>query len=83
MKYRVEQKYIITEDKAAYLKYKLEQLMEYDSHAKEGSYRIRSLYFDDFRDSFLEQNQEGNDFRQKYRIRTYNNSKEVIHLEVK
>lgn len=83
MKYRVEQKYIITEDKAAYLKYKLEQLMEYDSHAKEGSYRIRSLYFDDFRDSFLEQNQEGNDFRQKYRIRTYNNSKEVIHLEIK
>lgn len=83
MEYRVEQKYIITEEKAAYLKYKLEYLMDYDSHAKNGSYRIRSLYFDDFRDSFLEQNEAGNDFRQKFRIRTYNNSKDVIHLEIK
>ena len=83
MKYRVEQKYIITEDKAAYLKYKLEYLMGYDIYAKEGSYRIRSVYFDDLRDSFLQQNQEGNDFREKYRIRTYNNQKDVIYLEIK
>ena len=83
MEYRVEQKYIITEDKAAYLQYKLEQLMEYDPHAKEGSYRIRSLYFDDFLDSFLKQNEEGNDFRRKFRIRTYDNKQDIIHLEIK
>lgn len=83
MKYRVEQKYIITEDKIAYLKYKLEQVMQYDAHAKGGMYRIRSLYFDDMYDSFLEDNEAGNDFRKKYRIRTYNNEKQKIHLEIK
>lgn len=83
MKYRVEQKYIITEDQIAYLKFKLEQVMQYDKHAKEGIYRIRSLYFDDMYDSFLEDNEAGNDFREKYRIRTYNNEKQKIHLEIK
>ena len=83
MKYRVEQKYIITEEKAAYLRFKLENIMQYDKYAKEGIYRIRSLYFDDMYDSFLEDNEAGNDFREKYRIRTYNNNKEKIHLEIK
>ena len=83
MKYRVEQKYLITEEKIAYLKYKLEQVMTYDSHAEDGSYTIRSLYFDDMYDSCLLSNEAGDDFREKYRIRTYNNSKEKIHLEIK
>ena len=83
MKYRVEQKYIITEEKIAYLKFKLENVMQYDKHAKDGIYRIRSLYFDDMYDSFLEDNEAGNDFREKYRIRTYNNEKDKIHLEIK
>ena len=83
MKYRVEQKYIITEDQIAYLQFKLENVMQYDKHAKDGVYRIRSLYFDDMYDSFLEDNESGNDYREKYRIRTYNNDKSKIHLEIK
>ena len=83
MKYRVEQKYIITEDKIAYLKYKLEQVMEYDPYARDGMYTIRSLYFDDLYDSYLEANEAGDDFREKYRIRTYQNDTEKIHLEIK
>lgn len=83
MKYRVEQKYIITEDKIAYLKFKLENIMQYDKHVVDGVYRIRSLYFDDMYDSFLEDNEAGNDFREKYRIRTYNNDARKIHLEIK
>lgn len=83
MKYRVEQKYIITEDKLAYLKFKLENVMQYDKHVKDEMYRIRSLYFDDMYDSFLEDNESGNDFREKYRIRTYNNDRNKIHLEIK
>ena len=83
MKYRVEQKYIISEEKIAYLKFKLENVMQYDKHARDGIYRIRSLYFDDMYDSFLADNEAGNDFRQKYRIRTYNNEKNKIHLEIK
>lgn len=83
MKYRVEQKYIITEDKMAYLKFKLENIMTYDRHAENGEYRIRSLYFDDMYNSYLEDNESGNDFREKYRIRTYNNDTSKIHLEIK
>ena len=83
MKYRVEQKYIITEEKLAYLKYKLEQVMRYDEHVIDNQYRIRSLYFDDMLNSYLEDNESGNDFREKYRIRTYNNEHDKIHLEIK
>lgn len=83
MRYRVEQKYIITEDKLAYLKYKLEQVMEYDKHTENGIYTIRSLYFDDCHDSCVESNERGDDYREKYRIRTYNNGKEKIYLEIK
>ena len=83
MKYRVEQKYIITEDKMAYLKFKLENVMSYDRHAEDGTYCIRSLYFDDMYNAFLEDNESGNDFREKYRIRTYNNDTGKIHLEIK
>ena len=83
MKYRVEQKYLITEEKIAYLKYKLEQVMAYDKHAEDGIYTIRSLYFDDMNDSCLLANESGDDFREKYRIRTYNNGKEKIYLEIK
>ena len=36
MKYRVEQKYIITEERIAYLKFKLENVMQYDKHAENG-----------------------------------------------
>ena len=53
MKYRVEQKYIITEEKVAYLKFKLENIMQYDKYAKDGIYRIRSLYFDDYYEGII------------------------------
>ena len=74
---------MITEDQIAYLKFKLENVIQYDKHVKDGMYRIRSLYFDDMYDSYLEDNEAGNDFREKYRIRTYNNEKQKIHLEIK
>ena len=57
--------------------------MSYDKHVEDGTYRIRSLYFDDMYNSFLEDNESGNDFREKYRIRTYNNDTGKIHLEIK
>ncbi|MBQ9990062.1 MAG: polyphosphate polymerase domain-containing protein [Lachnospiraceae bacterium] len=83
MNYRVEQKYIITADQLAFLRYQLEQVMDYDAYAAEGMYTIRSLYFDDLYDSCFQANEAGEDFREKYRIRTYNNEKKVIHLEIK
>ena len=83
MKYRVEQKYIIMEDQIALLMHKLKNVMEYDAHTNDGIYSIRSLYFDDMYDSCLEDNESGNDNRAKFRIRTYNNNKTSINLEIK
>ena len=46
-------------------------------------YRISSLYFDDIRDSCLQDTVDGVNRRNKYRIRIYNDSLDVIKLEVK
>ena len=54
-----------------------------DPHAKDGKYRIRSLYFDDYFHSAYEEKDMGIFFRKKYRIRIYNYSDNVIMLERK
>lgn len=83
MEYRVEDKYLIYEDQIAFLKTRLSQIMEMDAHAKDGGYLIRSVYFDDYENSCLFENESGVDRREKYRIRTYNNDTEHIKLERK
>lgn len=83
MEYRVEQKYLITEERIAYLKQKLENCMQYDGNAAGESYLIRSLYFDDMYDTCLKENEAGTDIREKFRIRTYDNDSSLIHLELK
>ena len=47
------------------------------------SYRISSLYFDDPADSHWAESEDGVSYRKKYRIRIYNNTADVIKLEVK
>lgn len=81
--YRVEQKYIVTEDTIAYLKKRLEACMEYDSHAGAEGYVIRSIYFDDMYDTCFWENENGTDPREKFRIRAYNGSEDHISLELK
>mgnify|MGYP002510774277 CR=1 FL=1 len=44
---------------------------------------MTSIYFDDLFDSYLNDTIGGNCKREKYRIRIYNHSWEVIKLEVK
>lgn len=83
MQYRVENKYLITEDKIAYLKTLLEGFASYDSNMDGDSYLIRSIYFDDLYNSCLLDNEGGNDHRSKFRIRTYNNDSSYINLERK
>lgn len=48
-----------------------------------GNYQIRSLYFDDLKNSALFEKQSGVLSRKKYRIRIYNLSENVIKLEKK
>lgn len=83
MEYRVEDKYLITDMQIEYLKMNLQEVMELDSHSKDGSYLIRSLYFDDRRNSCYWDNENGVDPRFKYRIRMYDNDSSVLHLEKK
>ena len=58
--------------------------MACDVHAGEDNrYRIRSLYFDDYCDSCMKDNINGNDPREKFRIRIYNQDLSYIRLELK
>ncbi|MDE6603321.1 MAG: polyphosphate polymerase domain-containing protein [Lachnospiraceae bacterium] len=82
--YRVEDKYNCTETELYMLQARLEAVLHSDDN-ENGSdgYRIESLYFDDLCDSCLRDTVDGVNHRVKYRIRIYNDSLDVIKLEVK
>ncbi|MBP3543823.1 MAG: polyphosphate polymerase domain-containing protein [Lachnospiraceae bacterium] len=55
-----------------------------DIHVEaDGTYKIRSLYFDNYRDKALREKVDGINEREKFRIRYYNGNTDVIHLEKK
>lgn len=82
--YRVENKYNCSESELRTLQNRLEGVLRADSNEShpEG-YGITSLYFDDLQDTCLYDTEDGVEVRDKYRIRIYNNSLDVIKLEVK
>ena len=83
-KYRHEYKYICNAIQGAILKTRAQGLLERDEHAgKDGSYRIRSLYFDDLEDRCYYENESGIGERDKYRVRIYNGNCNRILLEKK
>lgn len=65
------------------MKDRLRPFLKQDSHAVNGSYTIRSLYFDDYWNSSYEEKLMGVEERQKWRIRIYNYSDSRISLERK
>lgn len=82
--YRHEFKYICSEAQLARLKGRLSPLMRLDVHADgNGKYNVRSVYFDDSQDTGFYENENGTDPREKFRIRIYNHSAELIELENK
>lgn len=81
--FRHELKYLISEREAEAVKRQLSEAARIDRHAKDGSYLIRSLYFDDFYESSYEDKQAGTGSRRKFRIRIYNYSDDFISLECK
>ena len=83
-KLRHEQKYYINQREYLLLKNSLKHLMKRDEFSdKDGCYHVRSLYFDDVYDTSLYEKNYGVFSRQKYRIRIYNRSDNVIKLECK
>ena len=83
--YRHELKYALSAPEMAALRSRLGALMRPDAYAgrRDGSYHIRSLYFDDARDSAYWDKLSGVAGRFKYRIRFYNCCDVDIHLERK
>lgn len=57
--------------------------MEPDSHAADGKYLVRSLYFDTPEDTALREKLDGVSRREKFRLRFYNHDPSLIHLEKK
>lgn len=83
-KYRHEQKYICTSQQLADIENTIKHIMKKDAHANEaGKYLIRSVYFDDYQNSCYRDNEDGNNPREKFRIRIYNCDKDYIKLELK
>lgn len=82
--YRHEYKYEIDDLQMLVLRSRLTELMRADAHAGSlGGYEVRSLYFDDIDNSCYYDNENGNDPREKFRIRIYNGSDARISLELK
>lgn len=83
MKYRHEVKQRISPADAVILRQRLSAVMRHDENAPEGSYIIRSLYFDNADDRALREKLDGVNRREKFRLRIYNGSAETILLEKK
>lgn len=82
--YRHEIKYMISASQIPVLRNRIKGIMQPDPHAgSDGVYTVRSLYFDDYRNRCFYENENGNDPREKFRIRIYNQSTERISLECK
>ena len=83
LQFRHEVKHEISHHDMLILRQRLRAVMKPDSHAVNGRYEIRSLYFDNLDDKALREKLDGVNIREKYRIRLYNNDPSVIHLERK
>lgn len=83
MKYRHEWKHEITYGDMLALSARLSLVAQRDTNAKDGTYLVRSLYFDNAADKALREKLSGVNIREKFRIRYYNGDTSLIHLEKK
>ncbi len=84
VKLRHELKHLINPADTLALRSRLAVTLPRDSHAEaDGSYRIRSLYFDNYRDMALQEKIDGLSSREKFRLRFYGDNTDWIRLEKK
>lgn len=81
--FRHELKHEITLSDMITIRQRLGAIARPDPHAKDGRYKIRSLYFDDLFDTALREKINGVSVREKFRIRYYNDDPSMIRLEKK
>jgi len=83
-KYRNELKQVITVSDFITLRHRLNLITKKDEHTKsDGTYDVRSLYFDTPSDKALREKIDGLNPREKFRIRYYNGDLSNIQLEKK
>ncbi len=84
MKFRHEYKHRVNLSDILQLRTRLSAIMKRDEHADvDGTYLIKSLYFDNYMDKALSEKLDGVDKREKFRIRYYNTDTTFIRLEKK
>ncbi len=83
MDFRNEWKHEINYSDLIAIRQRLCVIAKKDPHASEGSYQIRSLYFDTPTDKALLEKINGVSKREKFRIRYYNHDISIILLEKK
>ncbi len=84
MNFRHELKYYLNTADYLIIKNRLSEIVGSDEHAgRNGSYKIRSLYFETPDDKVLREKLYGVNEREKFRIRYYNEDTSYIRLEKK
>lgn len=83
MKFRNEWKHEITLSDMMTLRARLRTVAKPEEHGINGTYSIRSLYFDDLFDTALREKIDGVNIREKFRIRYYGDDLSFIRLEKK
>lgn len=82
--YRAEDKYVCSDAELYLLQARVDAILKTDrNQGSMDGYSVISVYFDDLHDTHLHDTIDGNSVREKYRIRIYNHSLDVIKLEVK
>ncbi len=82
--YRQEIKQLLSPAQALLLQQRIGAVLPVDSHSgTDGSYRIRSVYFDTFDDRAYTEKEAGVSEREKIRVRFYDYQDSVIKLERK
>lgn len=82
--YRVEDKYNCDDMDSFLLQARIAAILGSDNNQSgEEGYSVVSVYFDDVYNTHFQDTVDGNSIRDKYRIRIYNNSLDIIKLEVK
>ncbi|MCI8624873.1 MAG: polyphosphate polymerase domain-containing protein [Lachnospiraceae bacterium] len=82
-KFRHEWKHEINQSDRIAIRQRLRAIMKADTHAVNGVYTIRSLYFDTLSDKALREKIDGVSRREKFRLRYYNEDSSFILLEKK
>ena len=81
--YRNEYKHIISQQSKCTLSSRLKRILPMDENSGGKSYLVKSLYFDTIYDNALREKLNGDPFREKFRIRCYNNNYSFLRLEKK